>query len=257
MASQCPDRFDHNRGAQCGQTLPGLAHTSYGQVRGAVAAPPRFAGPHPAGFKSINPTPAAPVGYAQEAIKSGVSVVHHSLRQADIAGYKNSIIKHPAAAGTAPCPLPPAQRTCTRSRVGNRAPNPNSTTRATPSARCCTKPLPNILRPGMRWPVPASSTGRVTTTRQSPLCARPFANIWNAASLPTALPAPAVMTAGMTTLWPSPAKAGESAPQSPFNHSRSFCGIGNDFWLGKSIHTIVSPPLAYRVLPPSVRRSSW
>jgi len=30
------DRLAHNRCAQCGQALPGLDHTSYGQVRGAV-----------------------------------------------------------------------------------------------------------------------------------------------------------------------------------------------------------------------------
>jgi len=50
------DRLAHNRCAQCGQALPGLDHTSYGQVRGAVAAPPRCAGPHPACFKQIHKT---------------------------------------------------------------------------------------------------------------------------------------------------------------------------------------------------------
>ena len=40
-----------------------------------------------------------------------------------------------------------------------------------------------------------------------------FASIWNAASSPTALPALVVATAGMTTLWPSPARALVSAPR--------------------------------------------
>ena len=61
------DRLAHNRCAQCGQTLPGLDHTSCGQVRGAVAAPPRCAGPHPACFRK-NPlntrTAQAPTGPA-------------------------------------------------------------------------------------------------------------------------------------------------------------------------------------------------
>ena len=48
---------------------------------------------------------------------------------------------------------------------------------------------------------------------RSPMSAWPFANIWNAASLPTALPEPGVMTAGTTTSWPIPAKAGACAPR--------------------------------------------
>ena len=39
--------------------------------------------------------------------------------------------------------------------------------------------------------MPASSTARATTTPPSPTSAKPFANIWSAASSPTALPAPA------------------------------------------------------------------
>ena len=48
------------------------------------------------------------------------------------AGYKNSIIRHPAHAGTAPCPPPHVQRkpALLLTRVGNRVPNPSSTTRA-------------------------------------------------------------------------------------------------------------------------------
>ena len=39
-------------------------------------------------------------------------------------------------------------------------PNPSSTTPATPNARCCTKPLPSISRPGLSWPARGSSTAR-------------------------------------------------------------------------------------------------
>ena len=41
---------------------------------------------------------------------------------------------------------------------------------------------------------------------------KPFASIWNAASLRTALPEPGVMTADTTTSWPIPAKAAVSVP---------------------------------------------
>ncbi len=54
--------------------------------------------------------------------------------------------------------------------------------------RCCTKRLLNILRLGMCWPAPVSVTARATTTRQSLLSAKPFANTCSAPSLPTALP---------------------------------------------------------------------
>ena len=130
-----------------------------------------------------------------------------------ISGYNNSIIGHPAYAGTAPCPPPHAQRKRILTRVGKRVQSPSSTTRATPSARCYTKRLPNTLRPGMRSPARDSSTGRVITTRQNPLSARPFANIWSAASLPTALPEPGVTIVDMTTSSPIPAKAVASAPR--------------------------------------------
>ena len=50
-------------------------------------------------------------------------------------------IRHPAHAGTAPCPPPHAQRKRILMRAGpQRVPNPNSTTGATLSARCSTKP---------------------------------------------------------------------------------------------------------------------
>jgi hypothetical protein len=54
--------------------------------------------------------------------------------------YKPGIIRHPAHAGTAPCPPPHAQRTPIRTRVGQRVQSQSSTTRATLSARCFTKP---------------------------------------------------------------------------------------------------------------------
>jgi hypothetical protein len=68
-------------------------------------------------------------------------------------------------------------------------PNPSTTTRATPSARCCSKPWPSTTKPGLSWPARASSTGKATTTAQSPLYAKRFPHTWNAASSPTALPA--------------------------------------------------------------------
>jgi hypothetical protein len=74
-------------------------------------------------------------------------------------------------------------------------------------------PLPNTSRPGLSWPVLVSSTARATTTPQGLMSARRFANIWNAASLRTALSGPGVMTAGTTTLSPFPAKAVASAPR--------------------------------------------
>ena len=63
------------------------------------------------------------------------------------------------------------------------------------------------------WPVPASSTARATTTPQSLMSAKPFANIWNAASLPTAMPGRRVTIVDTTTSWPIPAKAVASAPR--------------------------------------------
>ncbi len=83
-----------------------------------------------------------------------------------IVGYKHSIIRQPAPAGTAPCPPPHVRRICTRirTRVRKRLPNPNSTTRATPSELCCTEPSPNTSRLGMRWSAAASSTARATTS---------------------------------------------------------------------------------------------
>ncbi len=44
---------------------------------------------------------------------------------------------------------------------------------------------PNTSRPGLSWPVQVSSTARATTTPPSPMSAKPFASIWNAASLPS------------------------------------------------------------------------
>ena len=93
------------------------------------------------------------------------------------------------------------------------APTPGSITRATPSRPCCIAPSARILRPGLSWPVPASLTVKVITTHPAPTSARRFANTSNAVSSPTALPAPAVMTVGMTTLWRSRAKAGVFAPR--------------------------------------------
>ena len=55
-------------------------------------------------------------------------------------GYKPSIIRHPAHAGTAPCPPQHAQRTRIHTLAGKRVPSQSSTTRATPNARCSTKP---------------------------------------------------------------------------------------------------------------------
>ena len=63
------------------------------------------------------------------------------------------------------------------------------------------------------WPVPASSTARATTTPQSLMSAKPFANIWNAASLPTDLPGRGVTIVDTTTSWPIPAKAVAFAPR--------------------------------------------
>ena len=50
-------------------------------------------------------------------------------------------------------------------------------------------------------------------TKPIPTCAKRSRSIWNAASSPTALPAPGAMTAGMTTWSPSPAKAVACAPR--------------------------------------------
>ena len=50
--------------------------------------------------------------------------------------------------------------------------------------------------------------GGATTTRPSPMSARPFANIWRAASLPTASPGRGATIVDTTTSWPIPAKAG-------------------------------------------------
>jgi hypothetical protein len=57
-----------------------------------------------------------------------------------IAGCKTSIIRHPAHAGSAPCPPLHAQRKRTLMRAGQRVQSQSSTTRATPSAHCSTKP---------------------------------------------------------------------------------------------------------------------
>ena len=98
------------------------------------------------------------------------------------AGYKPSTIGYPAHAGTAPCPSLHAQRTRIHTGAGQRVQRPSSTTRATLSARCCTKPLPGTSRPGTRWQVQARSTasahcgaGATTTHPPAPLlwCARP------------------------------------------------------------------------------------
>ncbi len=79
----------------------------------------------------------------------------------DAARYKHSIIRYPAHAGTARCPPPHAQRKRILTRVGQRVQSPSSTTRATPSGLCSTRRLPSTSRPGLSWPVPASSTARV------------------------------------------------------------------------------------------------
>ena len=59
--------------------------------------------------------------------------------------------------------------------------------------------------------MPASRAARATTTPQSLMSAKPFANIWNAASLPTALSRRGVTIVDTTTSWPIPAKAVASA----------------------------------------------
>lgn len=53
---------------------------------------------------------------------------------------------------------------------------------------------------------PVSLTARAITTPPSATSNRRFANTWNAASLPTALPVPAVMIADTTFLSHSPAR---------------------------------------------------
>ncbi len=82
---------------------------------------------------------------------------------------KNNIIRHPAHVGTAPSPPPHAQSYSILTRVGQRVPNPSSTTRATPSARRSTRRLPNISRLGMNSAAQVSSTARATTTPPSPM----------------------------------------------------------------------------------------
>jgi hypothetical protein len=52
-----------------------------------------------------------------------------------ISVYNNTIIRHPAHAGTAPCPPLHAQRKHIHTRAGKRVQRPSSTTRATPSVR--------------------------------------------------------------------------------------------------------------------------
>jgi hypothetical protein len=61
---------------------------------------------------------------AQEAIKSGVFARPVVGSACDEAGYKPSIIRHPAHAGTAPCPPLHAQRTRIHTLAGKRVPNP-------------------------------------------------------------------------------------------------------------------------------------
>ena len=65
----------------------------------------------------------------------------------------------------------------------------------------------------LAWPSSGNLTARATTTPRHPTWRRLFANNWNAASLPTALHAPAVTTVGMTTWSLSPARAAVSAPR--------------------------------------------
>ena len=150
---------------------------------------------------------------AQPAINSGVTRLPADSREIHIAGYKHSNIRHPAPAGTAPCSPPHAQRKRILMRAGKRVQSLSSTTRATLSAPFSTKRLPNTLRPGTRSPAQANSTARATSTRQSPMSARPFANIWNAASSPMALPGRGVTIAVTTISSPIPAKAGGCAPR--------------------------------------------
>ena len=52
--------------------------------------------------------------------------------------------------------------------------SPSSTTRAIPSARCSTKPLPSTWRPGLTWPAQprTAQSARVTTTSPSPMSVR-------------------------------------------------------------------------------------
>jgi hypothetical protein len=61
---------------------------------------------------------------AQEAIKSGVFARPVVGSACDEAGYKPSIIRHPAHAGTAPCPPLHAQRTRIHTLAGKRVPKP-------------------------------------------------------------------------------------------------------------------------------------
>ena len=93
---------------------------------------------------------------AQEAIKSGVFARPVVGSACDEAGYKPSIIRHPAHAGTAPCPPLHAQRTRIHTLAGKRVQSQSSTTGTTPSGPCCTKPSPSTSRLGMNLPVPGS-----------------------------------------------------------------------------------------------------
>ena len=106
---------------------------------------------------------------AQAAIKSGVFARPVVGSACDEAGYKPSNIRHPAHAGTAPCPPLHAQRKRILMRAGKRVQSQSSTTGTTPSGPCCTKPSPSTSRLGMNLPVPASSTAKAITTPQA-LC---------------------------------------------------------------------------------------
>ena len=57
---------------------------------------------------------AAPVEFAQAAINSGVTWLPADSSEIHETGYQPSNIRHPANAGTAPCPPSPAQRYCAR-----------------------------------------------------------------------------------------------------------------------------------------------
>ena len=68
--------------------------------------------------------------------------------------------------------------------------------------------------PGSHTPAAAKSAAKpkLYNPRRPGTLRRRFANTWSAASLRTALPAPAVRTAVTTTSWPIPAKAVVSVP---------------------------------------------
>ena len=158
----------------------GLCHTDLEVIEGALPYPlPIVLGHEGAGvFEQV--------GTCVTHVKPGdLQAAAHPPIGWCVRGRGSAILRQPPSpceqvrAGTAPCQLPaPAHQ---QSRIGKgthtpiqppahrRRPDPSSTTRAIPSARCCTAPWPVICRPGLRSSAPARSIARATSTPHWPM----------------------------------------------------------------------------------------